>query len=170
MSDPTGSVRPAHLAISIGPAQPDDRAGMMDVAASVGLFGPDELADVERMLAAYLDGTAETDHHWLVGDLDGAAVALAYYAPERMTSGTWNLYLIAIHPDHQRYGHGAAILDHVERGLKARGERILLIETAGIESFEPQRAFYRSRGYEEEACIREFYAPGTDKIVFRKAL
>jgi ribosomal protein S18 acetylase RimI-like enzyme len=54
--------------------------------------------------------------------------------------------------------------------LVERGERLLLVETSGVESFEYVRAFYRKSGYQEEARIREFYAAGIDKIVFRKAL
>ena len=38
------------------------------------------------------------------------------------------------------------------------------------EKFAATRAFYRKNGYEEEARIREFYNPGEDKIIFRKAL
>jgi ribosomal protein S18 acetylase RimI-like enzyme len=47
-----------------------------------------------------------------------------------------------------------------------RGERILLVETAGTDDFKYVREFYRQNGYEEEARIREFYAAGIDKIVF----
>lgn len=36
--------------------------------------------------------------------------------------------------------------------------------------FEYVRGFYRQHGYEEEARIRDFYAEGADKIIFRKAL
>jgi ribosomal protein S18 acetylase RimI-like enzyme len=54
--------------------------------------------------------------------------------------------------------------------LAKRGERILLVETSGLESFEYVRAFYRRSGYNEEARIREFYKTGDDKIIFRKAL
>jgi ribosomal protein S18 acetylase RimI-like enzyme len=54
--------------------------------------------------------------------------------------------------------------------LAERGERVLLVETSGTEDFEYVRAFYRKNGYEEEARIREFYAAGVDKIIFRKML
>jgi ribosomal protein S18 acetylase RimI-like enzyme len=87
-----------------------------------------------------------------------------------MTAGTWNLYLIAVHPDRQRQGRGKALIAHVEQLLAARGERVLLVETSGTEDFEYVRVFYRHSGYEEEARIRDFYADGVDKIVFRKKL
>ena len=101
---------------------------------------------------------------------DGGPVGVAYYAPERLTEGTWNLYMLAVHPDRQRQGRGAALVRHVERELVARGARLLLIETSGAGTFERTRAFYRALGYDEEARIREFYKAGEDKVVFRKAL
>ena len=84
--------------------------------------------------------------------------------------GTWNLYLIAVHPDRQKQGRGKALLRHVEQMLVERGERVLLVETSGTDDFDYVREFYRKNSYEEEAQIREFYAAGVDKIVFRKAL
>ncbi|CAN0589115.1 unnamed protein product [Ectocarpus sp. 12 AP-2014] len=48
--------------------------------------------------------------------------------------------------------------------------RVLLVETSGNAGFARTRAFYAQAGYEEEARIREFYAAGEDKIIFRKAL
>jgi ribosomal protein S18 acetylase RimI-like enzyme len=54
--------------------------------------------------------------------------------------------------------------------LTARGERLLLVETSGLASFERTRAFYRKCGYNEEARIRDFYKAGDDKIVYRKGL
>lgn len=87
-----------------------------------------------------------------------------------MTTGTWNLLFIAIHPDYQGQGRGTTLIHHVEQTLMARGVRLLLVETSGVPSFERTRRFYRQRGYEQEARIREFYAAGDDKIVYRKAL
>ena len=145
--------------------QPADIDGLKAVIEATNLFPPDLLDD---MIAGYFSGEAGTDF-WLTDD-NGGPVAVAYYAPERMTEGTWNLYLIAVHPDLQGQGRGAALLSHVETALAARGERILLVETSGLPDFERTRAFYRNNGYDEEARIRDFYEAGNDKIVFRKAL
>jgi ribosomal protein S18 acetylase RimI-like enzyme len=87
-----------------------------------------------------------------------------------MTEGTWNLYLIAVHPDYQGQGLGTSMLHYIEQMLTARGERMLLVETSSLETFESTRKFYRQCGYDEEARIREFYQAGEDKIVFRKSL
>jgi len=130
-----------------------------------GLF-PSEMLD--GMMAGYFAGN-ETSEIWLT-DADGTPMSVAYCAPERMTSGTWNLYLIAVHPDLQGQGRGAALLRYVERQLAAAGERVLLVETSGLEAYARTRDFYRKNGYEEEARIREFYQQGEDKIVFRKSL
>ena len=62
------------------------------------------------------------------------------------------------------------MLKYVERALMSRGQRVLLVETSGLPSFERTREFYRKNGYDQEARIREFYNAGEDKIVFRKAL
>jgi ribosomal protein S18 acetylase RimI-like enzyme len=120
------------------------------------------------MTAGYFSGEAKMDY-WLTYD-DGKPVAVAYCAPEPMTEGTWNLLLIAVHPDRQGKGYGGAIMRYVEQALAENGERVLLVETSGLPSFEKTRAFYRKLGYDEEARIRDFYKAGEDKIVFWKAV
>ncbi|MGL4512808.1 MAG: GNAT family N-acetyltransferase [Lacipirellulaceae bacterium] len=87
-----------------------------------------------------------------------------------MTSGTWNLYLIAVREDLRGSGRGGALLRYVEQTLASHGSRVLLVETAGIDEFEATRAFYRKNGFSEEARIRDFYEQGVDKVVFWKAL
>lgn len=153
------------MSATIRPATPDDLPALKTLMDAVGLFPSDMLDD---MMADYFNQT-DSNHFWLTDDDDGL-VGIAYYAPERLTDGTWNLYLIAIHPDRQGQGRGAALLRYVEHQLRERGERILLIETSGVPDFEYQRAFYRKCGYEEEARIRDFYQAGDDKVIFRKAL
>jgi ribosomal protein S18 acetylase RimI-like enzyme len=148
---------------------PDDTTGLIALAAASGLFDPDQTDDLAQMLEKHFSDTTETQDIWLTDD-DNEPVGIAYIAPERMTEGTWNLYLIAVHPDRQQQGRGKALLQYVEQMLMARSERLLLVETAGTDDFNYVRKFYRQNGYEEEARIREFYTAGVDKIVFRKAL
>lgn len=148
---------------------PDDAAALMKMIEAVGLFPPEEITEVSEMLNGYLDGSFGDEQFWIVDDDEGFAGA-AYYAPERMTVGTWNLYMLVVHPERQGEGRGASLVRYVEKALAERGERLLLIETLGTEEFAPQRAFYGKLGYEEEARIRDFYAAGGDKVIFRKDL
>lgn len=154
----------------IRPITPDDTVEMINLAKSIGLFSPDELEELRQMLVDSLGEKGDTHPFWITDDHDDGLVGLAYCEPERMTSGTWNLQLIAVHPTHQKQGRGGKLLHFVEEALADRGARVLLVETMGTSDFEYVRAFYRKNGYDEEARIREFYAEGADKIVFRKAL
>ena len=147
----------------------DDKKAIMAIANALSLFNPEELEALNDLLTEYFDGKLDSDHFWIIYE-DGAIMGVAYYAPESYAYGTWNLYFIAVHPEHQGQGYGTKLLHYVEQVLTKRGERLLLVETSGLQNFERTRAFYRQHGYEEEARIREFYKAGDDKIVFRKAL
>jgi ribosomal protein S18 acetylase RimI-like enzyme len=148
---------------------PDDIAELIALAEVTGLFEQDQSEDLAQMMRQSFSDKTKAKDLWLTYCTD-KPVGVAYVAPERMTEGTWNLYLIAVHPNHQRKGYGKSLLQHVEQTLVDQGERILLVETSGTDDFEYVRRFYRKNGYEEEARIREFYSSGIDKIVFRKVL
>jgi ribosomal protein S18 acetylase RimI-like enzyme len=147
----------------------NDTNALLTLAEATGLFESDQIEELAQMLNQHFSDEIDSPDLWFT-DEDNEPVGVAYVAPERMTEGTWNLYLIAIHPDRQRQGRGAALLSHVEKILTERGERVLLVETSGLKDFEYVRAFYRKSGYDEEARIREFYKAGDDKIIFCKAL
>jgi GNAT superfamily N-acetyltransferase len=151
---------------TIRPVTRGDMPGLKAVVGANGLFPPGVLDD---MTAIYSSGDGPDDF-WLTADDGGGPLAVAHCAPERMTQGTWNLLLVAVRPPRQGQGVGAALVRHVEDALKARGERVLLVETSGLPDFERARAFYRRLGYDEEARIRGFYRAGEDKVIFRKAL
>ncbi len=147
----------------------DDTTALIALAEASDLFELSQIESLSQMLDDHFNDKAKTQDFWFT-DYDNEPVSMAYVAPERMTEGTWNLYLIAVHPHHQRQGRGKSMLQHIEKILTERGERVLLVETSGTDNFEYVREFYRKSGYEEEARIREFYAAGVDKIVFRKRL
>ena len=149
----------------IRPINETDFDALIAIATASGLFEPDQT----KMLAGMLRSQREEDV-WFTDDDGSGPVGVAYLAPEKMTRGTWNLYWIAVYPDHQRKGRGRALLDHVEKWLAGKGERMLLVETAGVDDFEYVRQFYADNGFEAEARIRDFYDVAVDKIVFRKAL
>jgi ribosomal protein S18 acetylase RimI-like enzyme len=157
---------PTLNSLEIRPLTAEQLPAVKSIIDDVALF-PSELLD--DMTEPFLAGTAQAEL-WFVAIADGAACAVAYCAPERMTDGTWNLLLIAVRRDRQGKGLGTALTRHVERTLAERDVRILLVETSGLPSFERTRAVYRRLGYIEEARIREFYAAGEDKVVFWKRI
>lgn len=149
---------------------PDDSAALIAIAVAAGMFLANETEALDKVLADYFSGNLDDGHTWIVDEQEGEPRGVAYYAPVPMTEGVWNLYMIAVHPDCQGQGHGTALLQYVENVLRANGERLLLVETSGLAKYKRTRAFYAKCGYEEEARIRDFWASGDDKIVFRKAL
>ncbi len=152
----------------IRPTTPDDTDALIVLAEATGLFPPSGLELLRQMLAEF-SNSSDTEPFWLTDD-DNGPVGVAYCEPERMTDQTWNLQLIAIHPNRQGQGRGARLLHYVEQTLAQRGVRMLLVETSGLPELERTRQFYTKCGYEEAARIRDFYATGDDKVVFRKVL
>ena len=153
----------------IRPATPDDFDALMTLSDASGLFSPAELEEVRGMLTAHFDGELGPDHRWDVFDDEGVT-GVAYYAPEQLTDGVWNLYMLAVDPSRQGGGQGAALVRHVEEAVAQEGGRILLIETSGVDGFKRTRTFYEKCGYVEEARIRDYFGPGDAKVVFWKSL
>lgn len=155
--------------LEIRPVRHGDEGAVLAVAAGSDLFSDDELQELRGVLSDFLSGSAGRDV-WAVAILDSDPVGVAYYAPERMAAGTWNLYFIGVHAQRRSEGVGRALVRHVEDDLASRGARVLLVETSSLEAFARTREFYRQAGYDREACIRDFYAAGDDKVVFWKSL
>jgi GNAT superfamily N-acetyltransferase len=148
---------------------PADTTALLTLAEASGLFESAQIGELSAMLSDYFDSENHDDRFWLTDD-DKGIVGVAYAELERMTEGTWNLQLIAIHPDRQGQGRGKQLLREVEQVVIQRSGRVLLVETSGMPDFDRVRSFYDHCGYEAEARIRDFYKAGDDKIVYRKAL
>jgi D-alanine-D-alanine ligase len=95
-------------------------------------------------------------------------VGYACYGPTPDTDRTYDLYWIAVDPAAQGTGGGTRLLTEVERRLEGLNARMLVVETSSRPEYAPTRAFYERRGYAEAARIREFYAPGDDRVIFTK--
>jgi GNAT superfamily N-acetyltransferase len=150
---------------SIKPTTEADILALKIVVDQTDLFPSEMLPD---MLAPALTG--ESEAFWLTCHLDGTAVGFCYTEPEEMADGTWNMLALAVRPDLQGKRLGAGLVAAAEQHLRSKNQRILIVDTSGTDGFAMTRKFYAQNGYEEEARIRDFWAPGDDKVIFRKAL
>jgi len=151
--------------IRIKPTAEADIPALQRVLDATELF-PSEM--LPEMLASFLDGS--TSAFWLTCHTETGAVGFCYTVPEELAEGTWNMLALAIHPEAQGQGLGRKLVSAAEAHLRQAIQRILIVDTSGTEEFAPTRAFYAACGYEEEARIRDFWAVGDDKVIFRKAL
>ena len=97
-------------------------------------------------------------------------VGYACYGPTPGTDRTFDLYWIAVHPAAQGTGSGTILLDEVERRLRDQDVRMLVVETSSRSDYAATRRFYLARGYAESSRVRDFYAPGDDRIILTKRL
>ncbi len=154
---------------NIRSAKPDDIEIIKSLAVETELFTEDDAVFIGETLNQHFAAELGDDHFWVTYD-DNGVIGVAYYAPEPMTDGVWNLYMLAVHPDSHGQGIGSRLVKYVEQAITSHNARLLLIETSGLDSFERTRSFYDKCGYDLEARIRDYYAEGDDKIIFRKSL
>jgi ribosomal protein S18 acetylase RimI-like enzyme len=107
----------------------------------------------------------DTNRRW---DAQGPVIGFACYGRIPCTRQAYDLYWIAVHPTHQGLGLGHQLLTEVERSIRHAGGTQLYADTSGRSDYETTRRFYLATQFEQAACLADFYAPGDDKIIFRK--
>jgi ribosomal protein S18 acetylase RimI-like enzyme len=157
--------------IRLGPLAPLHRPHLEAVVRATGVFSTEEVA-VALALFDQAIGRGEAGDYEFVGAFDagGTLIGYACYGPTPATDGTFDLYWIAVHPDAQRSGAGAALMAEVERRLSARRARLLVVETSSREAYAPTRRFYDRLGYATAAQLRDFYGRGDHRVILTKQL
>ncbi len=147
----------------------DDGEAVIGITAESGIFKPAEVECVKELWEDYIEKGADSGYEFLVFCQEkGKVVGYSCFGPHPLTEGTFDLYWIAVHPQNRGRGVGKALLARVEERVREASGRLLLIETSGTLHYAPARRLYESAGYEREATICDFYAPGDDLIIFSK--
>jgi ribosomal protein S18 acetylase RimI-like enzyme len=163
---PAGTPPTLHLAS----LEPRHRSAVEEILRDTGSFRPEEIEIALEVLDSYY-AHPERDYTTL-GAFTPAGGLLGYlcYGPTPCTAGTWDLYWIAVAPAAQKLGVGSLLLQEVERRLALAAARLMVIETSSQPSYHPTRAFYRRRGYDEVARVKDFYSDGDDRVIFAKRI
>lgn len=150
----------------------EDGAQIHAINANARVFSQEEVDCVDEMWQEHLaQGPEHTGYYWLVErDDDGHLLGYSCYGPRALTSGTYDLYWIAVDSTRHRGGVGRRLLAATEEAVRKLGGRLLFVETSGLPKYEPTRNFYLGTGYTLEATIKDFYAAGDDLVIFTKHL
>jgi ribosomal protein S18 acetylase RimI-like enzyme len=152
----------------IRPIMPADSEALIELTTGTGFFKPIELTTLREVLNDYHKEDRLAGHRAFLWEEADRLIGYVYYAPAPMTDGAWYLYWIAVANGTRGRGLGGRMLDFVEKDVRDRGGRLLLIETSGLAHYEPTRRFYFKYGYTVVAQIADYYAEGDGLTVFAK--
>ena len=169
------------MSVKLGALQRGHRNRIRDILYATTVFREDEVAVALELFdetfavgparAPYDPGDGVTDYEF-VGSFasDGQLVGYVCYGSTPGTDRTYDLYWIAMHPDFQGSGGGSQLLGEVERRLRQREARLLVVETSSRDDYAPTRRFYDAHDYTAVATIADYYAPGDSRVIYTKRL
>jgi ribosomal protein S18 acetylase RimI-like enzyme len=148
-----------------------DGAQIHAISANTTIFSKEEVGCVDEIWQEYMTHGPERSGYYFLAEKEADRV-LGYtcYGPRSLTSGTFDLYWIAVDPTVRRGGVGRRLLAASEQAVCNLGGRLLVLETSGLPTYIPTRNFYLATGYSLEATIKDFYSDGDDLVIFTKHL
>jgi ribosomal protein S18 acetylase RimI-like enzyme len=171
-------------AIRVDQLRPRHRSDIETIVRATGVFSDEEIGVALELFDEAIAGSGNAsepagnreptavnqDYEFLGAFAADRLVGYACFGPTPSTDRTFDLYWIAVHPDAQRTGAGAALMNEVERRLESLRARLLVVETSSREDYTHTRRFYHKRGYTENARLRDFHAPGDDRVILTRRL
>lgn len=165
--------------VKLGALQRGHRNRIREILDATSVFHDDEVAIALELFdetfaagparAPYDPGDGVANYEF-VGSFahEGQLVGYVCYGATPGTDRVYDLYWIATHPAFQGAGIGTALIDEVERRLRQREARLLVVETSSRADYASTRRFYEARGYTAAATVADFYAPGDHRVIYAK--
>jgi ribosomal protein S18 acetylase RimI-like enzyme len=147
-----------------------DRDDVRRLVAATGVFSPVEIETAVELLDERLAKGPASGYEFVFVERDGRVAGYSCYGPIALTAASYDLFWIAVDKSSQGRGLGRAILKESERQIFGRGGRRVYIETSGRPAYHATRGFYHRCGYQREAVLKDFYAPGDDKVIYSRAM
>ncbi|MBK7104017.1 MAG: GNAT family N-acetyltransferase [Ignavibacteriae bacterium] len=146
----------------------EDPANIREIVSSTGFFSDDEVNIAVELIEERLQKGIESGYHFLFLEIDEKTVGYSCFGPIPATKFSFDLYWIAVHKDYQNFGLGKILLTESENAISNLGGNRIYVETSGREQYISTRKFYLSCDYNEEAVLKDFYAPDDAKYLYLK--
>ena len=153
-------------------ARPEDAPAIVRVATGTGVFNADEIRTVAEMLDGFFHPDEQNDHSFVVyrDGSPNSVFGFACFGPTPLADRVWDLYWICVDRVAQRHGIGEKLLTQVEMQVQRCRGRAIYLETSDSDAYSAARAFYERNNYELTAHLKDFYAEGEGKVIYRKRL
>jgi D-alanine-D-alanine ligase len=166
---PAHTTLPAGLHLREEPT-PTDRETVRRIITDSGFFTDAEVDIAVELIDERLAKGPASGYEFVFIESAEKVLGYACYGEIPCTTGSYDLYWVAVDKSQQRRGIGKLLVEHTEERLRAKHGRKVYIETSSKPLYDPTRAFYTRCGYHEVATFPDFYAPGDGKVVYEKTL
>ena len=140
------------------------------IVRSSGFFSPVEIdIAVELAEEKLAEGTASS-YQFLFAEDGKRVVGYTCFGLISATSGSYDLYWIAIDEQLRGAGLGKDLMKRTENIIYDLGGKRIYVETSSRHQYQPTHGFYESCGYHKEAVLKDFYMKGDSKIIYVKTL
>lgn len=136
-----------------------------------GVFSEQEIAIARELAEENLSKGAEVSgYHFLIADGAHGIQGYSCFGPIPGTDRRFDLYWIAVHPQHRRVGLGQRLLAATEAAALKLDGVILFAETSTRAPYAPAHRFYDSCGFQRVAEVSDWYADGDGLAIYGKRL
>lgn len=147
-------------------ACPEDKNVVMAILKQTKFFRPEELKIAEEVFDDSISGGPEVSYQSFVAKEAQKTIGWVCFGPTPCTVGTFDIYWLAVAPDNQKQGVGTSLVQYATAIIKNLKGRMIAVETSGSQRYFSTRQFYEKLGYRNEACIKDFYSVGDDKVIY----
>ena len=147
-------------------SRPSDRAAILAVTRSVGVFSDEEVDTVDELFEGYLEGPEISGYNFLSYREDEVILGFACWGPTALSKGAVDLYWIATAAEAQGKGVARALFDAVVEAARAAGRWLMVIWTSDRPEYQAARNFYQRMGCDLRVQLADFYDRGEDLCVF----
>lgn len=143
-----------------------------NILASTGAFSEQEIDLAMGLVVENLEkGSQKSGYHFLLARNNHEHMAaFTCYGPIPCTESGFDLYWIAVHRDFQGTGLGRTLFAETEKEIRTLNGTRIFAETSGRKNYFQTRKFYTAVGFTKKCRLKDFYAPGDDKIIYEKVL
>ncbi|MHB8138674.1 MAG: GNAT family N-acetyltransferase [Smithellaceae bacterium] len=150
--------------------QSSDLGAILNIVQGSGFFSAAETELACELAADRLEHGLQSTYQFLFIEDNGQVVGYTCYGLIPATTGSYDLYWIAISDAMRGRGLGNILLQKTEELIRIMGGERLYAETSSRSQYTPTHRFYENCGYIPEAIIKDFYAAGDSKIIYSKVL
>ncbi len=148
----------------------NDRDKIKDILTDTNNFNDEEIRIALELIDIYIKDKEQKDYEIFVDALETDIRGYVCIGPRPLTTGTYDLYWIAVNPGVQSRGIGSGLIKYAEEHIREKDGRLILIETSSKKSYEKERKFYEKNLYKELVNIRDFYDKDDGLIIYGKYL